>query len=105
MRGLSNEIRSEDDHLASVWLIRRKHDVTKCRWATLGKGITSANYANHLWIEEAEELFFIMFAERGSGAHMPNDGSGDAGRKAFRSQVAAGAILPEDARAFVFVLL
>jgi hypothetical protein len=33
------------------------------------------------------------------------DGFGNSGRKAFWSQVAAGAILSEDARAFIFMLL
>jgi hypothetical protein len=58
-----------------------------------------------LRVKKAEQLFCIMLAERGPDAHVADDGSGDARRKAFRSVVTAGAILLEDAGPFVFMRL
>lgn len=58
-----------------------------------------------LRVKKAEQLFCIVLAKRGTDAHVADDGSGDTGRKAFRSVVTAGAILLEDAGPFVFMRL
>jgi hypothetical protein len=31
-----------------------------------------------LWVEESEQLFFVVLAERSADAHVTNDGAGDA---------------------------
>jgi hypothetical protein len=46
-----------------------------------------------------------VLAERGSDAHVADYGSGDVGRKAFRSIVTAGAILLKYAGSFGFMQL
>ena len=58
-----------------------------------------------LWVQKPKQFLFIVLAQRGADAHVAGNRARDTGRKAFRSIVAAGAVLLEDAVAFVFILL
>ena len=58
-----------------------------------------------LRIEETEQHFFVVLAERGADAHVAADGSRNAGRKGVGSVVTARAILLKNTRAFIFMLL
>jgi hypothetical protein len=58
-----------------------------------------------LRVQKPKQLFCIVLAQRGADAHVAHNGAGNPGREAFRSIVAAGAVLLEDPVAFVFMLL
>ena len=56
-----------------------------------------------LWIDEAEQLSFIVFAERSAYAHVAQNGSRYARREAIRRRVAARTVLLEYALAFILL--
>jgi len=51
-----------------------------------------------------EQGVFIVLAQRGANAHVSNDGAGNTRRKPLGRNVAAGAVLLEDALAVVLRL-
>ena len=51
-----------------------------------------------------EQGVFIVLAQRGANAHVSNDGAGNTRRKPLGRNVAAGAVLLEDAFAIILRL-
>ena len=61
------------------------------------------NEVRCLGIQEAEKFLFVVLAERRPDAHVPHHRTRNARRKTIRSCMAAGAILLEDALAFILM--